>query len=281
MLLEEEPVASYEGGEAGLAPTKPEEGEKLDTQSQAVDEYATFLAERQQDVAAETGVDPAATYQLTLNGFSAKMSPEQAAKVAGTDGVIGVYPDEIHHPDAVPSTEFLGLEGPGGVWEQTGGVDAAGEGVVVGVIDTGIAPENPSFAGDPLGTTPGTGEPYLEGNEVVFDKADGTQFRAERVTGEAWDESAYSTKLIGARYFGDGAAAAGFTFEAEDLSPRDNDGHGSHTAGTAAGNDQVAASIEGIDLGAISGVAPLRRSRRTRRAGQDPTRSSPTTTSAP
>lgn len=256
VLLEEEPVATYEGGEAGLAPTKPDEGQKLDTQSQAVEEYSTFLAERQQDVAAETGVDPAATYQLTLNGFSAKMSPEQAAKVAGTDGVIGVYPDEIRHPDAVPSTEFLGLEGAGGVWEQVGGVDAAGEGVVVGVIDTGIAPENPSFAGDPLGTTAGTGEPYLEGNEVVFDKADGTQFRAERVTGDAWDESAYSTKLIGARYFGDGAAAAGFTFEAEYVSPRDNDGHGSHTAGTAAGNDQVAASIEGIDLGAISGVAP-------------------------
>lgn len=256
VLLEEEPVANYDGGEAGLAPTKPDEGEKLDTQSEAVQEYSTFLAERQQDVAAETGVDPAATYQLTLNGFSAKMSPEQAAKVAGTKGVIGVYPDEIRHPDAVPSTEFLGLEGSGGVWDQVGGVDAAGEGVVVGVIDTGIAPEHPSFAGEPLGTTPGTGEPYLDGNTVVFDKADGTQFRAERVTGEAWDGSEYNTKLIGAKYFLEGATAAGFVFDSDYESPRDNDGHGSHTASTAAGNAAVPSSIEGIDLGPISGVAP-------------------------
>jgi subtilisin family serine protease len=256
VLLEEEPVANYDGGEAGLAPTKPDEGEKLDTQSEAVEEYSTFLAERQQDVAAETGVETAATYQLTLNGFSAKMSPEQAAKVAGTDGVIGVYPDEIRHPDAVPSTEFLGLEGAGGVWEQVGGVDAAGEGVVVGVIDTGIAPEHPSFAGDPLGTTPGTGEPYLEGDTVVFDKADGTQFRAERVTGEAWDGTEYNTKLIGAKYFLEGAAAAGFVFDSDYESPRDNDGHGSHTASTAAGNAAVPSSVEGIDLGPISGVAP-------------------------
>jgi subtilisin family serine protease len=256
VLLEEEPAAVYDGGESGLAPTKPDDGKKLDTQSVDVQKYASFLEERQQDVASAVGVETLATYQITLNGFSAAMSPEQAAKVAGTNGVKGVYPDEIRHPDAVPSTQFLGLEGDGGVWSEFGGISDAGKGIVVGVIDTGIAPENPSFAGQPLGTTAGTGEPYLDGNSVVFDKADGDQFVSERVTGEDWSSDAYSTKLIGAQYFSAGAAAAGFDFGPDYLSPRDGDGHGSHTASTAAGNNGVTANVSGIDFGKISGVAP-------------------------
>ncbi|MDZ8276485.1 S8 family serine peptidase [Microbacterium aquimaris] len=255
VLLEEDPVATYDGGEAGLRATKPADGEKLDTRSPEVEEYAGYLEERQQDVAAETGVSPEATYQITLNGFSARMSPQEAAKVAGAKGVVGVYPDEIRHPVAVPSTEFLGLEGSGGVWESLGGEDAAGEGVVVGVVDTGIAPEHPSFAGEPLGSAPGD-EPYLEGDDVVFAKADGDQFRATRVTGQDWDLDDYSTKLIGAKYFSTGAANAGFDFSHDYLSPRDGDGHGSHTAGTAAGNTGVDAAIGGIAFGAVSGVAP-------------------------
>ncbi|MEV8267426.1 S8 family serine peptidase [Microbacterium sp. NPDC076911] len=255
VLLEEEPVAGYEGGEAGLAPTKPGEGEKLDPRSRSAQNYTEFLEERQNEVAAEAGVEPEASYQVTLNGFSAQMSPEEAGKLSAAKGVLSVYPDEIRHPDAVSSTEFLGLEGDDGVWQSVGGVDAAGEGVVVGVVDTGIAPESPSFAGDPLGTTPGE-DPYLVGNNVVFDKADGQQFVSERVTGDEWDNSDYSTKLIGAKYFSSGAAAAGYDFAADYLSPRDGDTHGSHTASTAAGNAGVAASVAGTDFGTVSGVAP-------------------------
>jgi subtilisin family serine protease len=255
VLLEEAPAATYEGGEADLRATKSDEGDKLDARAPEVQEYSAYLDERQQEVAAEAGVERTSSYTLALNGFSARLSGEQAARLASTKGVEAVVPDEIRHPVAVPSTEFLGLEGAGGVWEQLGGTDAAGAGAVVGVIDTGIAPENPSFAGEPLGTTPGD-EPYLDGNEVVFQKADGTEFRAERVTGEEWTVDEYSTKLIGAKYFSAGAAANGYDFSADYLSPRDYDGHGSHTAGTAAGNTAVAASVEGIDFGQISGVAP-------------------------
>ncbi|MGA7147238.1 MAG: S8 family serine peptidase, partial [Microbacterium sp.] len=140
-----------------------------------------------------------------------------------------------------------------------GGVDDAarggGVGTVIGVVDTGIAPENPSFAGDPLGTTPGAA-PYLDGNVVKFAKADGNVFSSERVSGEAWSNDAYSTKLVGAKYFSAGAAAAGYDFGPDHLSPRDADGHGSHTAGTAAGNNAVAASVEDVDFGTTSGVAP-------------------------
>ena len=255
VLLDEAPAATYDGGEAGLAPTKPDEGEKLDPSSSDVQRYSTFLEGRQQDVAADAGVTPDDSLTITLNAFTANLTAAQAAKLAGAKGVHAVVPDEILHPDAVPSTEFLGLEGDSGVWAAVGGVDAAGAGTVVGVIDTGIAPENPSFAGDPLGTSPGS-EPYLAGNAVTFAKADGNVFRSERVSGEAWGDDAYSTKLVGAKYFSAGAAAAGYSFDDDYLSPRDGDGHGSHTAGTAAGNNAVDANVEDVPFGAISGVAP-------------------------
>ena len=38
---------------------------------------------------------------------------------------------------------------PTGLWQRLGGVDHAGEGVIVGVIDTGITQEHPSFADGP------------------------------------------------------------------------------------------------------------------------------------
>ncbi|MDQ1082716.1 MULTISPECIES: S8 family serine peptidase [Microbacterium] len=255
VVLDDAPVATYDGGVPGFDATKSDDA-RLDPTTPEVREYSAFLEQRQQDVAREVGVQADATYTVAVNGFSAQMDPNQAAKLAATDGVLKVVPDEIRHPHAVPSTEFLGLEGDNGVWQRVGGTDAAGEGVVVGVIDTGIAPENPSFAGDPLGTTPGD-EPYIDGNDVVYRKADGTDFRSARVAeGNGWSSSDYTTKLVGAKYFDTGAAASGFTFEADYRSPRDGDTHGSHTAGTAAGNNGVDATVEGLDFGAVSGVAP-------------------------
>ena len=212
VVLEESPAAGYGGGVAGLAPTLPEEGEKLDPHSPRVQKYAAYLQKRQDDVAAAAEVEPATTYQVTLNGFSAKMSPEAAARVAATDGVRAVYPDEIFRPDAVPPADHLGLEDAGGAWESLGGADVAGTGVVVGVIDMGIAPENPSFAGERLRKVRGA-EPYLVGNEVVFVKAGGGQFRGTRASGDGWSDADYSTKLIGAQYFATGAIDAGIALE--------------------------------------------------------------------
>lgn len=256
VLLDDAPAATYEGGEAGLTATKPAEGDKLDATTDAVVEYSSHLENLQDEVAAEVGATPDANLTITLNAFTANLTASQAKQLAATNGVSAVVPDEILHPTAVPSTEFLGLEGDNGVWETyAGGPEGAGEGVVVGVIDTGIAPENPSFAGEPLGTTSGA-TPYLEGNTVVFNKADGGQFRSDRVTGDQWNLNDYSTKLIAAHYFSAGAAASGFDFQWDILSPRDGAGHGSHTASTAAGNYNVETTVSGLDFGPISGVAP-------------------------
>lgn len=260
VLLKDAPLATYDGGVSGIAPTKPGKGNQLDANSANSQKYVAHLKKEQADFAAENGVTPATTYQVVLNGFSADLTADQVGKLQTDKNVLGVFPDEIYHPTAaVPSTEFLGLgsvaDGTGGVWDSLGGTAGAGKGIVVGVVDTGISPENPAFAGSKLSTKVGS-EPYLVGENVVYKKSDGGTFVSQRVSGEQWSKQDYSTKLIGARYFNTGAAAAGFSFKTDYASPRDLEGHGSHTASTAAGNFGVSASVEGIDFGKISGVAP-------------------------
>ncbi|MFP5289373.1 MAG: S8 family serine peptidase [Actinomycetes bacterium] len=259
VLLADDAVATYEGGVPGLERTAPKKGEQLDTRRSAVAEYRQYLKQQQSEIAATVDAAIGASYTTAVNAFSADLTAAQAAKLAAQRGVVAMAPDELLKITSVPGTEFLGLEGPGGVWEQVGGAETAGEGVVIGVLDTGIAPENPSFAGDKLGKTPGDA-PYRAGKSIVFEKADGGTFTGVCETGTQFSVDDCSTKVIGARYFVDGFGSKNIgsvkTGPGEFLSPRDGDGHGSHTAGTAAGNHLVDASVAGIDFGAISGVAP-------------------------
>jgi len=266
VVMKADPLASYTGDVEGIEATKPAPGEQLESKSDDSQRYVKHLEKEQKSLADQVGVTPDTTYQVALNGFSADLTGEQVDALRASKEVFAVFPDEIRHPDAQTSTDFLGLgddrKGRGGVWQQTGGVDRAGEGVVVGVIDTGIAPEHPSFDGKKLKKQKKQqnrhkgSQPYTDGTYVYFDKSDGGQFQAPMVEGQDWDKSDYSSKLIGGQYFYAGAEAAGFDFQHDYLSPRDGDGHGSHTASTAAGNFGVEASVEGVDFGRVSGVAP-------------------------
>lgn len=258
VTLADDAASTYEGGVRGMAATKPDAGEQLNAQRQAVQSYTDYLGETQQDVAASVGASIDYSYTLSLNGFSAELTASQAAKLSADKQVARVEPDELKQVTAaVPSTEFLGLEGEDGVWAATGGRDSAGAGVVVGVLDTGIAPENPSFAGEPLGSTAGSA-PYLDGDTITFAKGDGSTFTSECITGEQFGADDCSTKIVGARYFvtGFGAGNLGDAEVGEYVSPRDGDGHGSHTASTAAGDGGVETTVGGIAFGEVSGVAP-------------------------
>ena len=71
---------------------------------------------------------------VPLNLYLRDAPPEAAARVAATDGVRAVYPDEIFRPDAATPADHLGLAEAGGAWESLGGADAAGTGIVVGGV---------------------------------------------------------------------------------------------------------------------------------------------------
>ncbi len=257
VTLADNAVATYDGGVTGLSATAPEKGEKLNAHSGAAKDYSTYLAEKQKEVAASVDASVDYSYTLALNGFAADLSASQAAKLSTKKNVASITPDELKQLTATSSTDFLGLSGPDGVWAGIGGPEQAGEGIVIGMLDTGIAPENPSFAGSALGTTAGA-DPYLNGDTITFAKADGGTFTGACETGVQFATSDCSTKIVGARYYanGFGVANIGGTDVGEYLSPRDGDGHGSHTGSTAGGNFGVQTTIAGLDYGLISGVAP-------------------------
>jgi subtilisin family serine protease len=176
-------------------------------------------------------------YTVALNGFSALLSQAQAERLAARKDVLLVLPDELKQPQTDSSPQFLGLTGSGGA--HTSGV--RGEGVVVGVIDTGIWPEHPSFADDGSYRSPIRNLPCEFGNTEA--NPDDAPFTC-------------NDKLIGADQVLDTYRAVLGADPDEFDSARDDDGHGTHTASTAAGNAGVAAEVKGRNLGIISGIAP-------------------------
>jgi subtilisin family serine protease len=176
-------------------------------------------------------------YTVALNGFSALLSQAQVEQLAARKDVLLVLPDELHQAQTDSSPQFLGLTGSGGA--HSSGV--RGQGVVVGVIDTGIWPEHPSFADDGSYRSPIRNLPCEFGNTEA--NPDDAPFTC-------------NDKLIGADQVLDTYRAVLGADPDEFDSARDDDGHGTHTASTAAGNAGVAASIKARELGLISGIAP-------------------------
>ncbi|GAA4909492.1 hypothetical protein GCM10023223_29490 [Stackebrandtia albiflava] len=237
-----EPVASYDGGVSGFDATASPEGERLDADSADAERYRDYLAELRADVLDQVpGADTLFEYDTVLNGFAVELTAAEAKQMSTADGVLRMWHNETLRLDTSNTPDFLGLTGEGGVWQnQFGGSETAGEGVIVGVIDTGFWPENPSFAPLP--------EPRPD-QEIIDVKWNGV---CDEGNAGPDGNITCNNKVIGARYYNYGDAP---TDEGEFNSPRDFGGHGSHTASTAAGN-------YGVDTGKygeISGMAPAAR----------------------
>ncbi|RVW97526.1 Cucumisin [Vitis vinifera] len=105
--------------------------------------------------------------------------------------------------------------------------------IIIGVLDTGIWPESDSFD----------------------DKGFGPPPRKWKGTCHGFSNFTCNNKIIGAKYYrSDGK------FSPKDLhSPRDSEGHGTHTASTAAGDLVSMASLMGFGLGTARGGVPSAR----------------------
>jgi subtilisin family serine protease len=240
VLLEEAPVAAYRGGITGYPATKPAAGKKLDKTNANAQKYVSYLNSRHVAVAKTVGATRVYDYVYSLNGFAAALSKGQVAKLRATKGVVSVQRDTLSRPDTDNTPTFLGLNAGGGIWSQLGGQSQAGEGVVIGLVDTGIWPEHPSFSGAGYGPPPATWHGICQ-------------------SGEQWTQANCNNKLIGARYYTKGFGHFGGDLSGDFQSARDLEGHGTHTASTAGGNANVAATIVGTSFGQISGMAPRAR----------------------
>jgi hypothetical protein len=255
------PVVAYDGGIPGLRPTRPAPGQKINPNAPDVVQYVRYLEDRQNAAVSRVGGRPVHNYRFSFNGVAAELTREQAARLAADPLVLAVTADSLQRPDTSASISFLGLDEAGGIWSTLSGnangspiagsgsnSSGAGEGVIVGVVDSGIWPEHPSFSDrDAAGRR-------------VYRQLRGWHGRC--VPGERFRASVCNQKMIGARWYGagfGGASGIRAAFPYEFVSARAADGHGVHVAATAAGNFGVAASALGIDLGVVSGVAPRAR----------------------
>ncbi|MEU1514915.1 S8 family serine peptidase [Streptomyces sp. NPDC005811] len=145
-------------------------------------------------------------------------------------------------PPDVP--RFLGLNGENGLWSELGGPDRAGEGIIIGVVDTGVDPTNPMLA--PLHAPRPDAEVIAKKWHGTCDEGDDP---AHKVT--------CNNKLIGAQWFHKGDRE----FSQGDVpSPWDTNSHGTHTATTAAGNHDTPVQLPGSGVrGKAGGMAPTAR----------------------
>ncbi|MFG2044018.1 S8 family serine peptidase [Dactylosporangium sp. NPDC048998] len=232
----DDPVGTYDGYDSGFKATKPKAGNKIDPDAAEVKAWRAHLTGKHDAAMTKVGATKIYDYTVTNNGVAADLTKAQADALAKTPGVLGLERDEVSQLDTTVSPEFLGLSAAGGVWSQLGGQANAGAGVVVGIIDSGIWPENPSFA-----------------NEKITPRPKG--WHGACVAGENFPVSWCGNKLVGARYYVEGFGKHNVAKE-DYLSPRDGSGHGSHTSSTAAGNAGVTVTIDGKQIGTASGMAP-------------------------
>ncbi|KAG2728520.1 hypothetical protein I3760_01G209200 [Carya illinoinensis] len=180
------------------------------------------------------------TYSNIFHGFSVKLSPSEAKTIESLPHVISLIPEQVRHVQTTRSPQFLGLrttDSAGLLKESDFGSD-----LVIGVIDTGIWPERKSFDDRDLGPVP-------------------SKWKGRCVAAKDFPSSSCNRKLIGAKYFCSGYESTnGKMNETNEFrSPRDSDGHGTHTASIAAGRYVFPASTLGYARGVAAGMAPKAR----------------------
>jgi hypothetical protein len=268
--LQEAATASYTGGIAGLAATRPTGGSRLDLSASAVRDYIAYIENRQSAVLSTLpSVEPIHRFSIAFNGFSALLSDAEVRQLKGNPAVLAVEEDVPRQLDTNYTPNFIGLDQPGGLWDQLGGTAGAGEDIIIGVIDSGVWPENTAFADrvdaqgrpthDPSGSLVyGAPPASWQGECETSVKVSASQ----TVPAQGFTAAHCNNKLIGARSFVQTfwSLYSGSIHPAEFISPRDNGGHGTHTASTAGGNANVAGPLDnGVQVTGASGIAPRAR----------------------
>ena len=229
-------------------------GQRLDVHSAAAQGYVSYLKDQQQQhidaIGAAVGrtVTPILSMQHALNASLVELTPAEAATVSRLPGVQHIERDRAYTLATDIGPGFIGA--PGLWWNApaaqdslfAGGFDSSGgfmgDGVVVGDIDTGYNSLSPSFQPtDSKGyrvTNPLGAGHYLGQCNLPLISTAGCNDKVIGVYDEINLTKSENTFL-------------GYSVE-------DRQGHGSHTASTAAG-DYRSADLNGY-VHDIAGVAP-------------------------
>jgi subtilisin family serine protease len=234
VVLKSLPIATYDGRIRGYERTKPARG-KLNPNSAAAKRYKTYLSAEHASFQKwlQRNVPSAkitSEYFVTLNAVAVKLNGVAKGKLLNSDVVKSVEYVTRYYPTMSESYKHINAVA---AWQAAGGRASAGEGVKIGILDTGIDANHPFF--DP------TGFEYPE---------EGLWPKCNPGVGAAECDELTSPKVIVAKVFGNQVAKYGYT-----AYPAEND-HGTHVAGTAAGVTGKTAVVEGVEIDDMSGIAP-------------------------
>ncbi|CAL0322494.1 unnamed protein product [Lupinus luteus] len=174
------------------------------------------------------------TYKNIAHGFSTRLTLQEADTLGKQPGILSVIPEVRYDLHTTRTPQFLGIDKATTLLPASDQLSQ----VIIGILDTGIWPELKSLDDTGLGPVPSTWKGVCE-------------------TGNNFNSSNCNRKLVGARFFSKGyeAALGPIDEKIESRSPRDDDGHGSHTLTTAGGSAVAGASLFGLASGTARGMA--------------------------
>ena len=115
MQLADKPVATYTGQVAGLAATKPADGQRLNVDAADVQNYINYLDTKQADVMSTVaGAQITHEYKVVFNGFAALLTDAEVRALKKNAGVANIAADSVLQLDTNYTPSFLGLDEPGG-----------------------------------------------------------------------------------------------------------------------------------------------------------------------
>ncbi|TYJ10456.1 hypothetical protein E1A91_A11G209300v1 [Gossypium mustelinum] len=173
------------------------------------------------------------TYTHSINGFSATLTLSKLESLKKSFGYLSFTRDRPLTVHTTHTSQFLGLNSVSGAWTAPN----YGEDVIIGIVDSGIWPESESYSDEGMAQVP-------------------TRWKGKCESGTNFSSFFCNKKLIGARFYNKGLLSSHPKLTIPMNSPRDINGHGTHTSSIAAGNSAKGASYFGYASGTANGMAP-------------------------